>query len=53
MEESIRNCWVHVGLLDRIDEESFIQDENYEINNDIYNKCNIAIDDRLTLEEFT
>ena len=52
-QESIRNCWVHVGLLDRIDEESFTQDENYEINNDIYNKCNIDIDDRLTLEEFT
>ena len=47
---SIRNCWVHVGLLGRIDEESFTQDENYEINNDIYNKCNIDIDDRLTLE---
>ena len=27
--------------------------ENYVINNDIYNKCNIDIDDRLTLEEFT
>ena len=49
---SIRNCWVHVGLLDRIDEESFTQNENYQINNDIYNKCNIDIDDRLTLEEF-
>ena len=44
---------MHVGLLDRIDEESFTQDENYEINNDIYNTCNIDIDDRLTLEEFT
>ena len=44
---------MHVSLLDRIDEESFTQDENYEINNDIYNKCNIDIDDRLTLEELT
>ena len=52
-QESIINCWVYVGLLNRIDEESFTQDENYEINNDIYNKCNIDIDDRLTLEEFT
>ena len=44
---------MHVGLLYRIDEEYFTKDENYEINNDIYNKCNIDIDDRLTLEEFT
>ena len=44
---------MHVGLLDRIDEESFTQDENCEINNDIYNTCNIDIDDRLTLEKFT